>query len=284
MTTAWRSLLFSPATDEARLAKAHTRGADALILDLEDALPADAKVAGRAAAQVWIERLAGLGQDVVVRINTPWLMAVADLDAVVRPGLKALLVPKAEDAGQLSVIAAMVGELEAERGLPAGGIGLLALIETPAAFSRLAEIAAVERVVGLALGPEDLSLSLGAPPSPLTLDLPCRLIALAAANRGLMALGAPISIAEFRDLEAYRGAVETARGMGLSGNLCVHPHQVEVVNAVFAPQAAEVADARAVLAAWQAGEGKGVVALEGRMIDLPVVERARRVLARAGET
>jgi len=114
------------------------------------------------------------------------------------------------------------------------------------------------------------------------LDLPCKLVALAAASRGLAALGAPASISEFRDLDGYREAIRRARAIGLSGALCIHPAQVAIANEGFAPSAAEIAQARDIVEAWEKGGGRGVVAANGRMIDAPVVARARRVLAGAG--
>jgi citrate lyase subunit beta/citryl-CoA lyase len=159
---------------------------------------------------------------------------------------------------------------------------VIALVETCAGVLDAAAIAAVPGLTGLALGSEDLSVELGVAPSAASLDLPCKQIALAAASRGLMALGAPVSIAEFRDLDAYAAAMDAARAIGMSGVFCIHPAQVEIANARFAPSETELADARAILAAWEAAqrEGRAVVSLNGRMIDAPVVKRALRLVGR----
>jgi citrate lyase subunit beta/citryl-CoA lyase len=281
--TAWRSLLFVPASDDKRLASVHTRGADAVIVDLEDGVAPDAKAAARAALPAIVADLAGKGCEVLVRINGPWRMALADLEVAVRADVRALLIPKVESAARLASISEIIGELEAVRDLEVGALGLVALIETPAALAALAEIAAVPRVVGLALGSEDFSLTLGVPPSRDSLDLPCKMVALAAAGRGLAALALPGTIAEFRDLAAYEASVTSARAVGATGAVCIHPAQVAVLNTGFSPTEAEHAWARAVLGAWDAPErgGRGVVSLAGAMIDLPVVERARRLLAAA---
>ncbi len=277
-----RSLLFVPADNARLLEKAHQKGADALILDLEDAVPPAAKPAARAGIAEAAARLSGPGLPVLVRINTGWRDIVADLEAAVRPGVSALVVPKVEDAGVLRVISAMVGEWEAERGLAPGGIGLIPLIESPLGLERLGEIAAPERLIGLALGGEDFSLALGVEPSEAALSLPCRMIALAAAGRGLMAIGLPGSLAEFKDLAAYGATVRLARSFGMTGALCIHPYQLAVVNEAFAPTARDIAWAETVMAAWSDAQSRGVgaVAVEGRMIDRPVAERARAILTR----
>lgn len=278
----WRSLLFTPADAPARLAKAHGRGADAIVVDLEDSVPTAGKDRARAALGPAVEALTARGQAVAVRINAGWRAAHLDLEVAVRSGVAAIVAPKVDRAADLAVLARMIGEWEAERGLAAGGIGLIALVESPAGLFAAPEIATVERVVGLALGSEDLSLAMGVAPTPQSLDLPCRMLALAAASRGLMALGLPLSIAAFRDADASRTAALAARAIGMTGALCVHPDQVALVNAAFAATPAEIAAASQVVAAWDRAGGAGPMELDGRMIDLPVVLRARRTLARAG--
>ena len=278
MSRGWRSALFVAANDAARIAKIHTRGADAVILDLEDAVPAADKPLARACIAATAEQLAALGQTVAVRINSPWRDVVADLDAAVLTTVAALVVPKVECPHRLTVLADMIGEWEVARGLPVGQIGLIALIEAPAALARMAEIAAVPRIIGLALGTEDFSLALGVAPTPQSLDLPCRLLAFAAAERGLMALALPISIGAFDDDAAYANAIAAARALGLTGALCIHPKQVVLLNNGFAASAAEIAEAEAIVAAWDARGSVNAIKLGERMIDPPVAERARRLI------
>lgn len=277
-----RSLLFTPADSARLLEKAHLRGADAIILDLEDGVLPPARPAARAGIAAAAARLSGHGLPVLVRINSAWRDIVADLDASVRPGLHAVMVPKVEDAGSLRVIAAMIGEWEDSRGLAPGGIGLVALIESPLGLEHLAEIADSPRLIGLALGGEDFSLALGVEPTEAALALPCRMIALAAAARGLMAIGLPGALAEFKDLAAYQATARLARDIGITGALCIHPAQITVINRTFAPTAEEIAWAETVMAAWTEAEarGSGTAAVAGRMIDRPVAERARAILAR----
>jgi citrate lyase subunit beta/citryl-CoA lyase len=280
----WRSLLFVPGDDAPKLAKAHTRGADAIIVDLEDGVAVTNKATARAALPENAGLLATVGCDVVVRVNSGWRDVLADLEAAVNGNVTAIMVPKVDKLERIGVIAEMLAELEVERGLAIGTIGIVALIESAASLNQLAAIAAHSRVIGLALGSEDFALDLGVPPTPACLDLPCRQIALAAAPRRLMALALPVSIAAFRDEPAFAAAALLARAVGATGALCVHPSQVRIANETFTPTDAEVSDARAVLDAWAQREGRAVIALNGKMIDQPVVERARAVLdARRGE-
>jgi len=281
MTLSWRSLLFVPLNAPRLLEKAHLRAADAIILDLEDAVPAAAKAAARARLPEEAARLAGLGVSVVVRVNTAWLDLIEDLPVAVHPAVRAVMVPKVEDAGHLRAVSAMMSELEARRGLPDGQTGLLALVETPAGLGEIVALAAISRVRGLALGSEDYAASLGVPPSPAALALPCQMLVLAARARGLMALAVAGSLADFKDLAAYGSNVAAARAMGATGALCVHPAQVGVANAAFGLTAAELAWAEKVVAVWAEAErsGAGVGKLDGHMIDKPVVDRARKVLA-----
>lgn len=278
MIASWRSLLFVPADQPRRLEKAHDRGADAVILDLEDAVSAQDKAAARAAAGEAVGVLAVRGVEVLVRINSALREGLADLEAVTRPGLTAVMAPKVKDAWRLVALSEALDDLEAERGLPVGSVGLTALIESPAALPRLEAIAGAPRVVALAFGGEDFSADLGAPPTFAALGQACQQVAYAAAGACVGALGVPASIGEFRDLAAWRAGLEQARAMGMTGALCIHPDQVAHANAAFTPRAEETAHAEAVLEAWEAA-ASGVGALDGKMIDAPVAARARRVLA-----
>jgi citrate lyase subunit beta / citryl-CoA lyase len=134
----------------------------------------------------------------------------------------------------------------------------------------------------LCVGSEDFALSLGRPPAPLALDLVCQQVAYAAAARGLMGLGMACGIGNFTDLDTWASEARRAHGMGLTGALAIHPNQIAALNAAFGASEAELAEARAILAAWKAG-ASGVVSHNGRMLDHPVVERARRLLQAAGQ-
>ncbi|NIJ17888.1 HpcH/HpaI aldolase/citrate lyase family protein [Sphingobium vermicomposti] len=273
----WKSLLFVGADQPERIAKVATRGADAVILDLEDAVPAAGKAAARAALPDAINTLASQGQPLVIRINSAWRDVLADLDAALQPGVTALMVPGCERVDRLSVLWEMISELAAERQLDHTP-GLIGLVESAAGLVNLPELVAFPQMIGLALGPEDLALDMGVSPSAELLDMPSRQMALAARAHDLMALAVPVSIAAYADADAYRAAALTGRSWGVTGAICIHPTQVAIANAIFQPSEQDLEEARSILEAWASRDGGGVVSLRGRMIDLPVVERARRLL------
>lgn len=282
MRPGWRSLLFVPANAPRRWAKAHTRGADCVIVDLEDSTQPEAKAAARPLCTEAVRALAANGATVAVRVNNDPACLAEDLQAGVSPDLAAILLPKVERADELAALDARLTAIEAARGMARGATRVIAVIESPAALERLSAIADGPRLIGLAVGSEDFALSLGRQPTPLALDLVCQKIAYAAAARGLMGLGMACGIGNFTDLDAWALEARRAHGMGLTGALAIHPNQIAALNAAFGASEAELADARAILAAWEKREG-GVVSHNGRMLDQPVVERARRLLHAAGE-
>lgn len=279
----WRSLLFVPADNATLCEKAANSEADAIILDLEDGVAAVAKDSARVELAAAAKKAKHAGKGVVVRINAPWRMALTDLEACVIENVDAVMTPKAENATRLVVLDEMIAELETERGLPSGAIGVIALVETPLGLTTLNETATAPRLIGLALGPEDLCAAIGVPPTPAVLDLPARQVALAAAAQDVMALASPASIAEFRDITAFEAGLNSAAAFGATGALCIHPAQIASANAVFSPSASELETARRILQAWTEAQSKGlsVTSLDGKMIDRPVVIRAERTIARA---
>lgn len=278
----WRSLLFVPAAAPQRWAKAHTRGADAIIVDLEDSTPPEAKAAARAQASDAVKTLAANGAQVTVRVNNDHEHIEADLAAVAVEGLRAIVLPKVEEAADVEALSTLLETIEYDRGMERLTIKTIAVIESPRALERIREIADGPRLIGISLGSEDFALSLGRPPAPLSLALAAQTISYAASARGLMGLAMATGIANFTDLEAFAAEARRSHAMGLTGAMCIHPNQVAVLNECFGASAADIADARAIVAAWEA-RTEGVVAHNGRMIDQPVVERARRLLASAGQ-
>src|SRR5213596_2049945 len=169
MTTlpVWRSLLFVPVTAQRFVDGAARRGADAIILDLEDSVAASEKERARTLVPEAAEIVSRGGADVVVRLNRPVRMTVRDLEAVIGPGVQAVALPKAESADHVRLVAEIIDELEVERGLPLGTTKMLAMVETASAFFHIAEIArAHPRLVALNLGAEDFALSAGCCPKP----------------------------------------------------------------------------------------------------------------------
>jgi len=284
----WRSLLYVPATAARFVAKAADRGADAILLDLEDSIPPERKADARAALAEAVATLVAARGDrarpeILVRINRAWRLAVPDLEAAVIAGVDGLCLPKVDGADHLAAIDQVVGELEAERGLPTGRIRYFVLIETAKGVSEARAIAkASRRTAAISLGGEDLAADLGLPePDPLVLAPYNADILVAAREAGVLPLGYPGSIAEFSDLEAFRRGAEQGRREGFEGGACIHPAQVPILNAAFAPPEAEIAHAEALLTAFEAAlaQGSGAVSFEGKMIDKPIVDRARRVIA-----
>jgi citrate lyase subunit beta/citryl-CoA lyase len=277
----WRSLLFVPANVERFVAKAHTRGADAIILDLEDSVTLAEKDAARAALPAAAARVAGHGVDVLARINRPWRMAIRDLEAVVDEHVHTIVVPKVADASHIRFVAEIIDELEVERDLPRGRTGLLAFVESPGALADVDRIAAAsERLVGLFLGADDFSVETGMQPDKAGLLGPSQQIVFAARRAGILPLGFVGSIADYSDLHAYRATIREARALGFSGGLAIHPSQVGIMNEEFMPSEEEVAHARGVLEAYEAAcaAGRGATEYQGKMIDAPVVARARETL------
>ena len=280
----WRSLLFVPVTREKFVASAHSRGADAIILDLEDSVPEADKQRGRdliASAALEVGRS---GADVLVRINRPWQHAFRDIEAAALPAVAALMCPKVESAEHLLVIAELLDALESQRGLPSGQIKLVALIETAAGYFRAAEIAkATPRLVALSLGAEDFALSVGMEPIGETLEMPKQTVIIAARAAGILPLGFMGTVADFKDLDAFRAVVRRSRQFGFAAATCIHPSQLPILNEAYGVSAAEAERAQRLIAAYDAAmaQGLGAVTFEGKMIDVPVVERARALLARA---
>jgi citrate lyase subunit beta/citryl-CoA lyase len=279
----WRSMLFVPAYIEKFVAKAHQRGADACILDLEDSVPLSHKVEARLAVPAAAQAIGRQGTAVLVRVNTPWEAMSMDLDAVVGRAVRAIVLPKVDDAASVQMAAARLDQLEAERGIVQGRTLLIAQIEDVKALPQLDAIATSSpRLMGMSLGSEDFSVSAGMTPIPETLLWPNQQVAFACRRAGILPFGFPDSIANFTDLKAFRRVVLLAGQLGFVGAFCVHPDQVTVLNEMFAPTAAEVEHARGLLAAQDAaqGDGRAAFAYRGKMVDRPVVARAQELLRR----
>ncbi|MER8376729.1 CoA ester lyase [Mesorhizobium sp. M1406] len=280
----WRSLLFVPAHVPRFVEAAHERGADGIILDLEDSVPQDQKAEARRQLPESVAKVTRKGASVLVRVNRGLRALGADLGAAVMAGVDALVLPKTDSAEWVSEIAYAVSELERERNLPLGRIRFLAQIETPGALQRLAAIASADpRMVAMALGPEDFSAAVGGAPEFDLLLTPNLAVLFAARAAGLLPLGFIGSIGEFSDTRKLREAATHARRLGFAGALAIHPTQVAIFNEAFSPSAQEVAWARGVVATENDAVARGVSAfsLNGKMIDPPVVRRAHEILALA---
>lgn len=265
-----RSWLFVLGDRPDRFDKARASGADRVIVDLEDAVRPAHKEAAREAVAAYLAP----GRPVYVRVNgaaTPW--HDADLEAVCRPGLAGVVLPKAEDAATIRHVADRL------RGAGLPGATVAPLVESARGVWRARRLAAADPLVErLLFGALDLALDLGASVGPDEAELLLARQAVVLASR-VAGVAPPIDgIAErIDDEEGLRAACERARRLGFGGKLAIHPRQVAAINGAFTPTPAEVAWARRVVAAYDAAPG-GAARVDGRMVDRPVVERARRVL------
>ncbi len=279
-----RSLLFVPGGEPRKVEKARGAAADTVVLDLEDAVPPDQKDAARSAVAAAIER-GGFRSEVAVRVNGPGTAELErDLEALVRAGAAAFLLPKAERGAEVGRVCAQLDALERGAGRRRQA-ALLLLIESPAGVVAAAELArASSRVEALCFGHADFSLLMGLdapdPARGVVLHARCA-IALAARAAGL----SPIDTVHLavRDESSFREAAELGLELGFEGKLCIHPRQAEIANQVFAPSPEKVERARRLIAAWEEARaaGRAVLAFEGQMVDAPLVEVQRRLLERA---
>lgn len=278
----WRSLLFVPSHAARFVSAAPKSGADAYILDLEDSVPTDRKPEARERLPLAIDELSR-SADVLVRINGEPETAALDLAAAVRPGLRAIVAPKIDGAETLRSLDDHLKNLEDRQNLAPGSVGVIGQIEDLGALAALDDICRGPRLVGLSLGPEDFSKSAGMTPTSETLYWPNQQVVFACRRHGLIPYGFPGSIAEFSDLAAFGRTAIRGAEMGFVGAFCIHPRQVEPLNAAFGPSPAAIEDARRVVEALAAAEaeGLGAVRLDGRMIDAPVAARAQALLAKA---
>ena len=278
----WRSALYVPANVPRFIDGAHKRGADAIIVDLEDSVPLAERPAARRDLAATAENVARGGADVIVRVNRPWRQTMSDLEAAISPRVQALAVTKVDSADHIRLIAEVVSELEAERGMTVGATQFIAMIETPEAWFRMADIAKADRrIVALTLGGEDFALTMGMLPTAEALFMPKQQLAIAARAAGILPLGFIGTVADYKDLDAFRETVRRSRRLGFRGASVIHPSQVPILNEEFSPSADEVASAKKIVAAYDAAvaAGRGSIEVDGKMIDVPVVLRAQELLA-----
>jgi citrate lyase subunit beta/citryl-CoA lyase len=259
-----RSWLFVPATRPERFAKAAASGADLVIVDLEDAVPADSKESARADAAAW---LSGDGL-AAVRVNPVGSEHhAADVEALTGlPGLRAVVLPMASSVEVLAALHDRLGP----------GVALVAQVETAAGLVRAADLAGAPGVVRLAFGHLDFAFDVDAAPDGGTVDHARSALVVASRAAGV---AAPVDsvTTELDDREATRRDAVRARALGFTGKLCIHPRQVGTVNEAMSPTDDEVAWAERVLAAGTSGAAR----VDGQMVDAPVVASAERIVARA---
>ena len=277
----WRSILFVPAHVERFIQSAHTRGADAVQLDLEDSVPLANKEQARNFLAKNSQYLSSKGCDVIVRINRDLRNCVLDIEAAILPEVTAISLPKAMGPEHIRLIDEVMTEVEISKGLSIGQVRLIAMIETLESLANVNDLAAAcPRLAGLALGTEDLSLDGGFEPTEENLFLPAQQLVYAAKMHRIKAYGFPASIADYSDITVFQKRIERSKAMGFDGAWCIHPTQVPVVNQVYQTTPEELEEAKSIVAAYDNAikHRRAAVELNGKMIDLPVVERARKLL------
>lgn len=281
-----RTLLFVPANRENMVRRAHEATADVIVLDLEDAVTPDEKPAARATVRESIESLRAAGKTVHVRVNhLETGMTREDLEAAIGPGLAGILFPKAQSAADIRDLDVLIREQEYHReGVKPGDTVLIPMIETARAVLRCEDIAtASSRIAGLALGGEDYCADLGIPRTKEGRELEHirRTMVHVCAAYGLRALDG--IYAPLGDEEGLRADAAYSRSIGFKGKYVVHPEQVSPVNEVYSPTPAEVEAAKRLVSAFEEAvrQGHGTVKIDGQMVDVPVANRARELLAYA---
>jgi citrate lyase subunit beta/citryl-CoA lyase len=279
----WRSLMYVPVNVEKYVDKAHTRGADVIQLDLEDSVPAAEKARARTLVEAAAARVKRGGADVIVRINRPLSLAVRDLEHSIGPDVNGIACTKIDSASHVKMLDELVSEFEEKRGMSVGATKFITMIETPDAFGRMDEIPrASARVVAMLIGGEDFALECDMQPDEDVLLHPKQRMIIAARAAGVSPLGFIGSVAGFGDWESFRQMVRRSRRFGFDGAGCIHPGQVTIVNEEYSPSPDEVAYAKKIIRMNDetAKSGRGSFALDGKMIDVPIIVRAQKLLKR----
>ncbi len=277
-----RTMLFVPGNNPAMVKDAHVYGSDSIIFDLEDSVSPAEKDAARLLVHSALRSIDYGAVEKVVRVNgldTPW--AASDVEAMVRAGIEVVRLPKTEKAEDIRALESMIGAAERAVGRAPGSVRIMAALESPLAIINAYEIATSSpRLVGIALSAEDFVTSMKTTRSPEGVELfeARGRIVIAARAAGVMAIDTVFT--DVADDEGFLREVKLIKQMGFDGKSVINPNQIPLVHAAFAPKADEVLKARRVVEAAREAEarGSGVVSLDGKMIDKPIVERALRVL------
>ena len=280
-TRIYRCLLFVPGDSEAKLEKAAGLPADAIVIDWEDAVLPAHKTAARETTAASLRRRGPSEQAVIVRVNPVGSEDFrADCEALSGLGPDTLpdgvMISKCASAEDVREAAAFLEQID-----PSGGLGLCAVIESARGVVNAASIvAASDRVVAAAFGAEDFSAEIGIRRGPEDAELLYARSAVVTAARAADCEVYDSPSMDFRDLDKVKAAAERARNLGFSGQLAIHPAQIPIVHQAFDPSPEEIAAAKDLLGIFER-EGRGVIGVNGRMVDEPILKRARRTLAQA---
>lgn len=277
-----RSFLFVPGDQEAKISKAASFGADALILDLEDAVAMDRKVAARQHVHQALVRIAGV--DVFVRVNptgTPW--HEDDIRSAVCAGLRGVVLPKAESAMVVADVDGQIRKAELDAALEPGSIELMVLVETAAGVLHAQEIAAAApRVAFVAFGAYDFARDLDLRLTPSGEELLVARMAVVLAARAAGRTPVDTVFADLRDTAGLADDCRRARNLGFAGKMGIHPNQVATIHRHFSPTKKELDDARRAVEAFDRAEAEGLAAIsvDGKLVDYPIAAQKRTLLAR----
>lgn len=277
-----RSLLFVPGNQPKMLEKAAGCRPDAFVPDMEDSVPVDEKANARAITASFLPQLAQNGSLVIPRVNSlDTGLCEDDLAAVVGPHIYGVSVGKIYTVQDVQTLVGILERLERNAGVPIGQTTLVLWIETAMAIVHCYDICASSpRIVGAAFGAEDLTNDMGIERNDddSEVEVARNLLCLAARAADVLALDTPFF--GFRDTEALQQNALASKKIGFKGKFAIHPAQLETINAVFSPSPAEIDHAKRVIAAFEEAErsGRGSTSLDGKVVDVPVVKRARALL------
>jgi citrate lyase subunit beta / citryl-CoA lyase len=280
--TILRSLLFVPGNKESMLQKALGLRPDAFVPDMEDSVPTAEKANARETIRSWLPQLCGTGVPVIPRVNsrdTEWL--ADDLTAVVTPGIFGVSIGKIRTPGDISAISQIIGTLERGAGIEAGRLRLLPWIETAEAIVNCDAICrASERIVAVAFGGEDFTNDMGVERLEDESQVAYARQKLCVTSRAAHLLALDTPYFKLRDVDGLKANSLRAKSIGFKGRFAIHPEQIDALNECFSPSAEEIAHAERVVAAFEEAErrGRGSTSLDGWVIDVPVVKRARALL------
>tara|TARA_Y100000588_G_scaffold125514_1_gene137481 strand:- start:3661 stop:4539 length:879 start_codon:yes stop_codon:yes gene_type:complete len=279
----FRSFIFVPGNRANMLERARNFNSDVIMVDLEDSVPPGEKETAREMAKEWVPALKKEGKRVMVRVNSlDTGLTRQELEAVVSPDLYGISLGKVESTWNMRDADRMLSSIEHLAGVEPGSIKMVAWAETASALVDARDIAtASKRVVALAFGAEDFTNDMGIERTDTgeEVRVPRSLVPVAARAANVASLDSPFVL--FQDPDALRADAQRARQMGYTGKFAIHPAQLDIINDTFSPSAEEIAYARQIMAAWEEAEaaGRGSLAMDGRMVDVPVVKRAQNLLA-----
>ena len=280
----YRSFLFAPGNHARRVEKALSLSADAVILDLEDAVANSEKIKSRALVLAALQGPRNCkGYVRVNALGTPW--SYGDLVAVIHPEVDGVLLPKVESASDLHTVEWLITSLENERNLPKGSIDLIPIVETALGFSNLASIArSGTRVRRIAFGAGDFTLDLGITWTSNETELLSYRNTFVVESRAA-GLEPPLDTVwvALDDEAGFNQSVETVQKLGFQGKMCIHPNQLQHVNACFSPSEKQITHAKRVVEAFEVAEKQGLAAIQvdGQFVDYPIVYLAKKLIERA---